>query len=95
MIDTIKFWYNGAYFWLRSRSDTKLSTDGNHVPDIYLDIYCFTWNLSIGKLSPQLSNTLHEEHEASGPTKRSDLLFLHIHVHLMYVRPFCRKICKT
>ncbi|KAL2280172.1 hypothetical protein FJTKL_12780 [Diaporthe vaccinii] len=46
-IDTIRFWYSGAYFWLRSRHDTKLSNDGKQVPDIYLDIYCFTWNLSI------------------------------------------------
>lgn len=47
MIDAIEFWHKGAYIWLRSRHETKLSTDGKYVPDIYLDIYCFTWNLSI------------------------------------------------
>lgn len=47
IVDTIEFWHKGAYFWLKSRNDTKLESHGRLVPDIYLDIYCFTWNLSI------------------------------------------------
>ncbi|KAK2604605.1 hypothetical protein N8I77_007518 [Diaporthe amygdali] len=46
-LDTISFWHKGAYFWLKIRNDQRLSSDGNIVPDIYLDIYCFTWNLSV------------------------------------------------
>lgn len=45
-IDTIAFWHNGAYLWLRSRHETKLTDDGKYVPDIWLDMHCFTWNLS-------------------------------------------------
>lgn len=40
------FWRDGAYFWFKMRPDQKVNRWGDHIPDLFLDVYCFTWNRS-------------------------------------------------
>ncbi|KAL1870690.1 hypothetical protein Daus18300_005010 [Diaporthe australafricana] len=56
-LDSISFWHNGAYFWLKICKGQKLSSNGNNIPDIYLELRCFTWNLSIKPMENFLKMT--------------------------------------